>query len=399
MATFIYKGLKAGSGEVEGRISAADEVDALRQLEAQSISAFQIREARLADRRYDRNKARPQDRFRFMRQLAMLLRAGSPLLSAFETIGGDEPCRELAETADEIRRALRSGTRLSVAMKQSLRGFPDYVPRLVELGEATGDLPRALNDIAGQMEQDLRAAAEVRNALAYPSFLAVMGVVAVLFIFLFVVPRFATLLGDDRSQLPGFSRVVIETGVWLRAHMVEAGIGLAGLIGGGYMLSQNAGFRTGLREFLFRMPVIGSFLKASEIARWARISGTALSGGAPLLEALALAEASLTSVRWQQALAEVRRAIRSGEPIEDALRAYTDFDSMTINLVKTGRAAASLDEMLLFVAEMYETETKDRAKRLTSLAEPLAVLFIASVVGAIVVSLVMAMTSLYDIAL
>lgn len=399
MATFIYKGLKTGGGEVEGRISAADEVDALRQLEAQSIAAFQLQEARLTDRVFERRRARPQDRFRFMRQLAMLLRAGAPLLSAFETIGSDEPCRELAEMADEIRRALRSGTRLSTAMRQSMRGFPDYVPRLVELGEATGELPRALNDIATQMEQDLRAASEVRNALAYPSFLAVMGVVAVLFIFLFVVPRFAALLGDDRSQLPGFSRMVIETGVWLRAHLAQSALVLAGAGATLFMLFRNDGFRSGLREVMFRMPVVGSFLRASETARWARIAGTALSGGAPLLEALNLAESAVSSQRWRHALAEVRRSIRAGEPLEEALRTYTEFDSMTINLVKTGRAAASLDEMLLFVAEVYETETRDRAKRLTSLAEPLAILFIASVVGAIVVSLVMAMTSLYDIAI
>lgn len=270
MATFIYKGLKTGGGEVEGRISAADEVDALRQLEAQSIAAFQLQEARLTDRVFERRRARPQDRFRFMRQLAMLLRAGAPLLSAFETIGSDEPCRELAEMADEIRRALRSGTRLSTAMRQSMRGFPDYVPRLVELGEATGELPRALNDIATQMEQDLRAASEVRNALAYPSFLAVMGVVAVLFIFLFVVPRFAALLGDDRSQLPGFSRMVIETGVWLRAHLAQSALVLAGAGATLFMLFRNDGFRSGLREVMFRMPVVGSFLRASETARWAR---------------------------------------------------------------------------------------------------------------------------------
>lgn len=399
MATFKYKGLNQDGGVVDGRISAVDQVDAQRQLEAQSIAPFELAETRAEDRVYERQKARPQDRHRIMRQLGVLLKAGTPLLSAFETIGSEEPCRDLAVLATKIRRDLRAGTRLSVAFKTHLDDFPEYVPRLVELGETTGELPRALADIADQMEQDLKSAAEVRNALAYPSFLAVMGVLAVAFIFLFVVPRFATLLGDDRSTLPGFSRFVIETGVYLRAHLVQTGLVIGGIGIGGYMLSLNKGFQNGLREFLFRMPVIGDFLRASEIARWSRIAGTALSGGAPLLDALSLAEAALTSLKWRQALVEARRAVRSGEHLEDALRTFTEFDAMTINLVKTGRSSASLDEMLLFVAEMYEDEAKNRAKRLTSLAEPLAVLFIASVVGAIVVSLVMAMTSLYEVAL
>ena len=101
----------------------------------------------------------------------------------------------------------------------------------------------------------------------------------------------------------------------------------------------------------------------------------------------------------EQGLVEARRAIRSGEPIDAALKTHAGFDSMTINLVRTGRASASLDEMLLFVADIYEEESRNRAKRLTSLAEPLAILFIASIVGTIVISLVLAMTSIYDIAI
>ena len=399
MTTFVYKGLDSTGGTVEGRISATDRLDAQRQLESQNIAPFELNESKPEDRVYERRKARPQDRYRFMRQLGVLLNAGTDLLTAFETIGSEEPCRELAFQARKIRSALRAGDRLSAAMRRNLDGFPDYVPKLVELGELTGELPKSFADIARQMELDIKSAAEVRNALAYPSFLAVMGILAVIFIFVFVVPRFATLLGDDRSSLPGFSRFVIETGVYLQANLLQTGLVLgAGGLGVVY-LAQNKKFRDELREFLFRAPVVGDFLKSSEIARWARISGTALSGGAPLLDALSLSETALTSRKWRQALSEARRSIRAGEHIEDALRTFTEFDAMTINLVKTGRSAASLDEMLLFVADMYDEESRNRAKRLTALAEPLAVLFIASVVGAVVVSLVMAMTSLYDVAL
>jgi general secretion pathway protein F len=399
MSTYVYKGLNAEGVNVEGRLTAADEVDALRQLEAQSIAAYRLAPASEDDRSYARKRARPQDRYRFMRQLAVLLKAGTPLLDAFETVAADEPCRDLAQQAGRVRQDLRSGAQLSRAMTTHLEHLPGYAPRLIELGEATGRMSQALIDIAEQMEHDLKSAAEVRNALAYPSFLAVAGLVAVAFMFLFVVPRFATLLGEDRSALPGFSRWVIETGVYLRANLLQTVIALGGAGIGAVMLGRNARVRASVRDMLYRMPVVGGFLRSTEIARWARACSTALAGGAPLLDALVLAESAIVSTRRRQALAEARRAIRAGEAIDVALKTYTDFDAMTINLVRTGRASAAMDEMLGFIAEIYEDEARNRAKQLTSLAEPLAILFIAGIVGVIVVSLVMAMTSLYDVAL
>ncbi|MEO1039971.1 MAG: type II secretion system F family protein [Pseudomonadota bacterium] len=400
LPAFVYKGLNADGATVEGRISASDRIDAQRQLEAQTIAPFELRESRATDRVYARRKARPRDRQRFMRQLAVLLRAGTPLLSAFEVMESEEPCRDLAQSASAVRRDLRSGARLSGALRSHLgAGFPEYAPRLVELGETTGDLPKAFNDIASQMEAELKSATEVRNALAYPSFLAVAGLVAVTFIFLFVVPRFAALLGEDRSDLPAFSRWVIETGVFLRAHLMQTGAVAAGLVVAVILGSRNPGLRGAVEQALMSAPVIGRFLKASETARWARICGTALSGGAPLLDALSLAEAAVRSNRRRQGLIEARRAIRSGDALDEALKRFGEFDAMTINLIKTGRISASLDEMLLFVAETHEAEAQSLAKQLTSLAEPIAIAFIAIVVGVIVVSLVMAMTSLYDVAL
>ncbi len=399
MATFRYRGLDEAGLTVQGRITAADSVDAQRQLEAQSIAAFELKETGAEERKYARNKARPADRQRFIRQLAVLIRAGTPLLSAVDSIVSEEPCRELAMEGENIRRDLRSGTRLSEAMRRHMPRLPAYAPRLIELGETTGQQARALNDIAAQMEQDLKAAAEIRNALAYPAFLAVAGVCAITFIFMFVVPRFAALIGDDRSAMPAFSRWLIETSLLLRDNVPMVLAVIAALVVLGVMISRNAQARAAIAAGLEALPVVGDFLRASDTARWARISGTALSGGAHLIDALVLAEASVSSRKRRLALTEARRAIRAGEAIDTALRTHTDFDAMSLNLIKTGRTAASLDEMLLFLASIHEEDARNRARRVTSLAEPLAILFIAGVIGAIVVGLVLAMTSIYDIAL
>ncbi|BDX00695.1 type II secretion system F family protein [Maricaulis maris] len=397
MASFLYKGLKRDGASVEGRISAGDADDAVSQLRAQGILAYEIGLVDGEGRRYDRKSARPKDRHRFIRQLATLLRAGSPLLATFDALLEEEPCRELSEQMRAIRTDLRGGGRLSNALARHMPTLPDYAPRLVELGEATGSLDTRLNEVASQMERDLTSAEEVRNALAYPGFLAVAGTGAVIFIFMFVVPRFSALLENAESEIPAISRIVLGIGEFFNANVPLVLGGAALLALGAVQIWRAPATRRAATAVAFRLPVLGRFLEASDTARWARVTGTALAAGAALIDALALAERGVLSPRRREGLEQARRAVRSGEMLETALRAHTNTDAMTLNLVRTGRLSGALAEMLLFVAEAGEQESRNLAKRLTSLAEPLAIAFIASVIGLIVISLVLAMSSLYSI--
>lgn len=396
MASFVYKGLKKDGAPVEGRISAADPPEAISQLRAQGILAYEVRAVDGEGRRFDRRRARPKDRHRFIRQLATLLRAGSPLLASFDALLEEEPCRELNEQMRAIRSDLRGGGRLSQALARHMPDLPDYAPRLVELGEATGSLDARLSEVAAQMERDLASVEEVRNALAYPAFLAVAGVGAVIFIFMFVVPRFSALMDNARTEIPAISRIVLGIGQFFNANVplvIGAVVLLAILV---VQVWRSPALRRGATAMAFRLPVLGRFLEASDTARWARVTGTALSAGAGLIDALALAERGVLSPRRREGLEQVRRAVRSGEMLEAALRAHTTTDAMTLNLVRTGRLSGALAEMLIFVAEAGEQDARNLAKRLTSLAEPLAIAFIASVIGLIVISLVLAMSSLYS---
>lgn len=393
--SFRYKGFRADGGEVEGRISAANEADAVSQLAARRVTPFELMPDAVA-RRYERRKARPEDRSRFLRQLSMLARAGAPLLSCFDSLIEDEPCREIAEQTRLVRADLRGGSRLSAALTRRMPDLPDYAPRLVELGEATGSLPERLTEISTQMEADLAAGAEIRNALAYPAFLAVAGTAAVFFIFIVVVPRFSALLAESRGEIPALSRIVLTIGEFAGANVIPLFAGLLVLVLLVNRLLAAPATRTQLTALAFRMPVLGGFLAASDTARWARVTGTALTAGAGLIDALALAERGVRSPRRKAGLAEVRRAVRAGANLEQAMRAHTDIDTMTINLVRTGRISGDLPGMLLFVAETGDAKARNLSKRLTALAEPLAVAFLAGIIGLVVVSLVLAMSSLYD---
>lgn len=395
-ANFRYKGYKPDGGVVEGRIGAADESDAVTQLTAQKITPFELAPDDGRTRKYSRKRASAADRRRFIRQLSMLVKAGSPLLMAFDTLIEDEPCAEMAEQARAMRSDLRGGGRLSGSLELRMTGLPDYVPRLVELGEATGSLAERLGECAVQMERDATAANEIRNALAYPAFLAVAGLGAVIFIFMFVVPRFSALLSESRGDVPALSRAVLSIGQAFNDNAALVFIAIAALVFAVARAATSARGRRFLLSILFRLPVAGAFLTTADTAKWARVTGAALGAGANLLDALTLAERGVLSSDLKAGLAEARRAVRGGESLDSALRTHTRIDAMTLNLVRTGRISGALAEMLLFIAETGEAEARNLAKRLTALAEPMAIAFIASIIGLIVISLVLAMSSLYD---
>jgi general secretion pathway protein F len=393
--SYRYKGFRADGGTIEGRVSAKDESDAISLLAARRVMVFEVKPD-LVLQRFARASARPVDRARFLRQLSMLARAGAPLLSCLDSLIEDEPCREIAEQARLIRADLRGGGRLSGALISRMPGLPDYAPRLVELGEATGSLPERLAEISTQLEADLASLSEIRNALTYPAFLAFAGSGAVMFIFTVVVPRFSSLLASSRGDIPMLSRIVLKIGEFAGNHALTLVLCIIGFLFLTTRLLAFSAIRKRLTAWAFSVPVLGEFLATSDTARWARISGTALAAGAGLIDALTLAERGVRSPRRKAGLAEARRAVRSGAMIESALRAHTDIDAMTINLIRTGRMSGDLAGMLLYVAKVAEADVRNLAKRVTALAEPLAISFIASIIGLVVIALVLAMSSLYS---
>lgn len=395
---FSYKALGADGKLSRGRIEAASEDKAYDALAARGVTPLEVKAAQKA-RPWRQRRAKRADYQRFISQLAVLAKAGLPLLEAVEAASKGDPNPDLAERADRVRRDLRSGRGLSAAIAEHMDGLPSYAPRLIELGEKTGALAAALHDAAEQMDEDARASAEVRNALAYPAFLASAGAAAILFMFIVVVPRFASLLDSSRGEVPALSRWVLSVGMGLRDNLLAVALVAGALIVGAALAWRRADVRAAADAFARKIPLVGRFMDEQDTARWSRVAGVALKGGASLLDALALAEKSVRSAAMRQGLADARKALRSGAPIEDALRDNARADPLTVNLTRTGRLSGALDQMLLNLADIYDDAARDRAKRLTALAEPLAISVIALAAGVVVIAIVMAMTSLYDIAM
>lgn len=398
-AQFKYKALDRQGNEVAGQISAGDKKRAFELLSERGLSPFDVSPsgAGSALPKLRRRSLTKKDLSRYIRQLATLLKANISVLDALTTLSQSGAHEVLAKRAQTVKRDLRAGRDLSDALEKHIPELPDYVFRLAELGEATGALSKSLNDAADRMEYEVAMQAEIRSALTYPTFLASVGGGIVVLMFVFVVPRFAALLGDNISQAPWLSRQVIGFGVWMQTNWWLALFVVAAAIGAIIAAQRNGKVRDAVQTQLSRAPLIGPFLRQAEVGAWARTVGIALNNKARLVDALRLGEAGAGLAEFRRNLEAVRRDVRAGRPMEEALEeAQRDVDPMVIDLIRTGRSSGTLGEMMTFAADIFEKDARERAKRLTALTEPIAILIIASIVGLIVISIVMAMTSLYQ---
>jgi type II secretory pathway component PulF len=395
MARYIYKALNQDGTEVSGRHESGSKEAAFEELSERGLFPLTItsptnQRSRLFSKGITR-KLLTQT----MRQLATLISAGVPLHEAIESLRRSDAHPELAERAARLSQHLRRGEPLSSGLREHFKELPDYVSSLVDLGTETGHLADTLRDAADRMAADDKLASDLRSALAYPAALGLIGFVIIFLMFLFVIPRFGTLIDRSGADIPAVSRMVIQTGVWMQANWV---IVIAGLISSivllRWLVRRN---RTLMRRIAMRLPGIGGVLRRADLAIWARTMGVALANGASLMTALNLAERATKGADFSAELAGVRRAVRSGEDLGDAFATNVSIsDPLLIDLLQTGKKSGTMDKMLLLAAENYEDEMAAATKQLTSIAEPVAILMLSVVVGGLVISIVMAMTSLYQ---
>lgn len=395
---YVYKALDRTGQSVSGDFAAHNETAAIKALADKSLQVYSIkRQPPQIAMRLRKQRITDADLARFVRQLATLLGAGVSMLEAMGSLAKSDGHAGLQQAALDIRRDLRAGQRLSETLEARLPGLPSYVARLAELGEATGQSKKALADAAERMEFEASMKAEIRTALTYPAFLLVVGSMLVMLLFIFVVPRFDTLIGDRDVDLPAFSEGVLSAGRWMSQNLLLFGFILAALVGLAIWANRSESIRRAVRTRAENIPALGPLLVQSDLGGWAKTVGIALSNGADLLTALRLGEAGIASERLASGFVNLRSRVRGGEDFEAALEeSVPDFDGLTIDLIRTGRVSGQLADMLLFIGNGEEERTRTRAKRFAALAEPIAILSISAIIGAVVISIVLAMTSVYD---
>ncbi len=338
------------------------------------------------------------DRITLVQELATLLGAGISLSEALPSLTAAYADQALGPGLARVDREVRGGERLSAALGRSDLALPPYVLALVQAGEASGELASALADASAQMEHERRIGQELRNALVYPAVLVLSGVVAVTVIFIGVVPRFASLLKSSRAEVPALSRAIIESGLYVKEHLLGFGLGAATLaLLLGFMLASPA-WRARALEAATRLPIVGPWLVRVDIGRWATVLGTLLANRVPIIEAIGLSAGALSIARLRNDLAGTARELERGRTLADVLAARGWFPPARLNLIRVGERSGELPRMLATLGAMETDAARTLQKRVLALIEPASILIIGAVIGVIMVAVMMAITSLNTVA-
>ena len=396
MPRYHYQALNPEGISLEGVLRADNERDAARQLERRGLSVVEVRSGE-AGARTRAGRLRHADVILALQELATMLTSGVSIADAVgsQALGAHHP-RIVAAFAG-MSRDLQRGLAFSATLAKSGLPLPEYVVQLAKAGELTGELGRALRDAGAQMEYEQQLRNEMRNALIYPAVLVFAGIAAVAIMFVFVVPKFASLL-DQANDLPLLAWLVLAVGTWTRENfwlllVVVAVLGIAAV-----WALRKPELRAATMDRLSRWPVVGPWLVEADTARWAKVLGALLGNKVPLMRGLELAQAGLQLPQRRARMGEVTRAVRGGASLADALEDHDALTATGYNLVRVGERSGKIAAMLDSLARLYEEAGRNRMKRVLFLLEPIAILIIGSVIGTIILGVILAITSANDLA-
>jgi general secretion pathway protein F len=401
MPTFMYNALTGVGHSVNGELVAEHERAALRELRRRGLIPLSLAIAAQARRRrlVLRKRANFEDHIRLLNEIAILIEAGVNLNEAIEIAARSSAFQKFGDGLTNLSRDLRRGVSLPEAVRGNITTFPPYVYQLIDAGNATGSLTSGLKDASLQLQFDDRVRKDIRNALIYPMFLVSMGAASTLFIFMFVVPRFAAMLKGRWETLPAFPRAIFAMGLFMRGHVYSL-VGLAVVLAAGFcLLWRRPSFRARLQELGVRLPLLGRLFLEAEAGRWTAMLATLLQNRVPLVQSLALARNSLRVESLKGRLVQVERAVRGGSALGTALEDYSIFDETLVNLIRVGERSGRLAEMLKSAAALAEQKGRDRIKSAMALLEPAAILVIGVIIGVIVISLFTAIASINNVQL
>ncbi len=324
----------------------------------------------------------------FSRQLATMLKSGVPLVTAFQIIAGGTKNPRMRTMVDRIRADVESGGSLYEALSAHPIQFDELYTNLVKAGESAGVLDTILDEIASYKERIESIKGKIKKALFYPAAVVAVAVIVSAILLVFVIPQFEAIFQNFGADLPGFTQLVLNVSNFVRSNgvliLVALILGITALV---MAKKRSLKFAHWLDRVSLRIPVVGSILQQAAIARFCRTLAITFAAGVPLVEALGIVNGATGNQVYNDAAGRIREDVAVGHSLQLAMQQTDVFPNMVIQMASIGEEAGSLDEMLIKVAEAYEEEVNNAVDALSSLLEPVIIVFVGVVVGAMVIAM------------
>lgn len=381
---FEWAGKDRQGKELRGEMRAAGEAQVQAALRRQGIFMTRLKKRHMRAGK----KIKPKDIALFTRQMATMMKAGVPLLQSFDIVGRGNPKPAVTKLLNDIRQDVETGTSLSSAFRKHPLYFNDLYCNLIEAGEAAGILEALMDRLATYMEKTEAIKSKIKSALMYPISVVIVAFVVVTVIMIFVIPAFKEVFSSFGADLPAPTLLVMAISEFFVSYWWL----IFGVIGGGFYFFMQAWKRSPkmqrvMDRFLLKLPVFGVLIDKSCVARWTRTLSTMFAAGVPLVEALdSVGGASGNSV-YREATEKIQHDVSTGTSLTNAMSDANVFPSMVLQMCAIGEESGSIDHMLGKAADFYEAEVDEMVAGLSSLMEPIIIVFLGGLIGGIVVSM------------
>ncbi len=324
----------------------------------------------------------------FSRQLATMIKSGVPIVQALEIIGGGQKNPKLKDMLNSLRADIEGGSSIYEAMGKHPVQFDELYRNLVKAGESAGVLETVLDTIATYKENIESLKGKIKKALFYPATVIVVAILVSAILLIFVVPQFQQVFRSFGADLPAFTKLIIAASEFLLSYWwLILLIVIGGTFGFLFAYKRSPAMQHTMDRLILKVPVVGQIMHNAAIARYARTLATTFKAGVPLVEALDIVSGATGNSVYERAVHEIRDDVAVGYQLNMAMKQVNLFPHMVTQMTAIGEEAGALDTMLFKVAEFYEEEVNNAVDALSSLLEPMIMIFIGGVVGCMVVGM------------
>jgi type IV pilus assembly protein PilC len=338
---------------------------------------------------FQRRKVKPKILMIFTRQLATLIDSGLPLLRSLTVLAKQERDKVLKNTINKLGDSVQGGNTFSDALALHPRIFNNLYVNMVKAGEVGGVLELVLNRLSEFQEKAAKVKNKVVSAMVYPLIVMTMAVGIMGFLLVFIVPKFEAIFHDmlGNKPLPAITTFVIGASNFVKDHGLVLVGAIIVAVAAYKFIGRTRGGRYVIDSFKLRMPLFGDLNRKTAISRFARTLGTLVTSGVPILQALNITRETAGNAAIAAAISQVHDSVKEGESIVQPLEASRAFPPMVISMIDVGEETGKLPEMLLKIADVYDDEVDNAVAALTSMLEPIMIVFLALIVGTIVLAL------------
>jgi len=381
---FEWEGKDKSGKVVRGEMRAGGESVVSASLRRQGILVQKVRKRRVSGG----SAIKPKDIAVFTRQLATMMRAGVPLLQSFDIVARGSTNPRVTKLLNDIRGDVETGTSLSQAFRRHPLHFDALYCNLVEAGEAAGILETLLDRLATYQEKTLAIKQKIKGALSYPISVLVVAFIVVTVIMLKVIPAFKEVFTSFGADLPAPTLLVIA----MSEFFVSYWWAMFAFIGGGLYFFFQAWKRSEkmqkvMDRLLLKVPIFGNLIYKSSVARWTRTLSTMFAAGVPLVDALDSVGGAAGNAVFVEATEQIQKDVSTGTSLTVAMQSTNIFPVMVLQMASIGEESGALDSMLAKAADIYEEEVDEIVKALSSLMEPVIIVFLGTLIGGIVVAM------------